>query len=1066
MTEKNSSSEDFSLIENFVNALTIEVAETKKKNIEKEIVLENGERGEAVGSKFIYTFYLDQDLRIGRARDDMPVSLVIGDEEIDAIIVSVGEKKVSISSEKNFGKVIHQAVLKMDNSYLIEKLKKTYEEFLKNKVGKINISTLKRCLLQTKNKIEVERLTDKYKNINEEQYLAVKTAMGSDTVFIWGPPGTGKTFCVSKIIEAFYYAKKRILLVSNTNAAVDIVVLTLGDRLYKTDKDFNEGSVLRHGNIVNETLNRKYADYVNVDKAAERLSKKLVEERKEIEKFIEELRAKAKPFKKIDDAFKAIDVLESEYQSNIDRRNQMKDFLNKSEKMIEDANVSIDKYNRLIKDYEKKGFFGKFFSEDPESQEAKIRSKKGVIDDIKKKTKTYPKEIKKCEAKIITFDKDLNEHKKVTKNKDRKKNEATLKEYQDKIDTKGARLVEISNEIEQVKTQVLKNCRVLAATATKTYLNPEDFNEFDVVVIDEASMLILPQAAYAASLSKEKVVFAGDFMQLPPIYNTDKKHPNYDVVEKWLCHVFDQVNIEKRIKNEEKNIIPLRRQYRMNEKICKLINKYFYDNTLITDESVKKSQKKYPKILNDNLIVVDTASANPFCVYQPYGYSRTNTLHACAVRNLCIYLQENKIIEDITSVGVSTPYKAQQVLLSDLMKEWSLNDVVTGTVHRYQGDQKDIMIFDIPDSEGTNPSKLINSASKFEDGSKLLNVAFSRPKNILIVFANIKYLQERLAPGSVLRGLISDIEDKGKIIDIKDIIKLGPWELPSKKPNLKPKTRVDINEEDSGIFDENNFEKHFEHDLKKAKKYIVIFSAFCTENRTAFWGDILNKKKEEGIKIRIVTRGPKNQGSLKDTAIKGIQSLIRTKINIDLRKDIHQKMVFIDDDILWHGSLNVLSYGGKSEQAETFWRIKSKALSSRAAKNLLYKTQNVDEDKEKKVSIISILAERENRDCQECGELTEVYFRRKGSRAPFLICINCGKTQDMKKRSASGMSYSNKKGKDGKKIDPQVEEEVRYCPKHKEKVKMVIKRNRWGKYFYSCSQWKRDKSGCNYAENV
>ena len=31
--EKSSASEDFSLIENFVNALTIEVAESKKKNI-------------------------------------------------------------------------------------------------------------------------------------------------------------------------------------------------------------------------------------------------------------------------------------------------------------------------------------------------------------------------------------------------------------------------------------------------------------------------------------------------------------------------------------------------------------------------------------------------------------------------------------------------------------------------------------------------------------------------------------------------------------------------------------------------------------------------------------------------------------------------------------------------------------------------------------------------------------------------------------------------------------------------------------------------------------------------
>ena len=41
---------------------------------------------------------------------------------------------------------------------------------------------------------------------------------------------------------------------------------------------------------------------------------------------------------------------------------------------------------------------------------------------------------------------------------------------------------------------------MLAATATKTYLKPEDFSEYDVVVIDEASMLILPQAAYGQFL--------------------------------------------------------------------------------------------------------------------------------------------------------------------------------------------------------------------------------------------------------------------------------------------------------------------------------------------------------------------------------------------------------------------------------------------------------------------------------------------------------------------------------------------------------------------------------------
>ena len=58
-------------------------------------------------------------------------------------------------------------------------------------------------------------------------------------------------------------------------------------------------------------------------------------------------------------------------------------------------------------------------------------------------------------------------------------------------------------------------------------------------------------------------------------------------------------------------------------------------------------------------------------------------------------------------------------------------------------------------------------------------------------------------------------------------------------------------------------------------------------------------------------------------------------------------MVFIDDNILWYGSLNVLSYGGKSTQAETIMKIVSKAMSSRAAKNLIYKHQNFESEKNK-----------------------------------------------------------------------------------------------------------------------
>ena len=43
-------------------------------------------------------------------------------------------------------------------------------------------------------------------------------------------------------------------------------------------------------------------------------------------------------------------------------------------------------------------------------------------------------------------------------------------------------------------------------------------------------MLILPNAAYVASLSKDKVIFAGDFRQIPPIIS-DK---DSELVKRWL----------------------------------------------------------------------------------------------------------------------------------------------------------------------------------------------------------------------------------------------------------------------------------------------------------------------------------------------------------------------------------------------------------------------------------------------------------------------------------------------------------------------------------------------------
>ena len=48
-----------------------------------------------------------------------------------------------------------------------------------------------------------------------------------------------------------------------------------------------------------------------------------------------------------------------------------------------------------------------------------------------------------------------------------------------------------------------------------------------------------------------------------------------------------------------------------------------------------------------------------------------------------------------------------------------------------------------------------------------MNVAFSRSKDILIVFANVVYLQERLPATSILRNLILDLQKRVRLLILK-----------------------------------------------------------------------------------------------------------------------------------------------------------------------------------------------------------------------------------------------------------------------------------------------------------
>ena len=104
------------IIQNFVSALNEELLSQRKRSTEESYNLQDGERTTSTSDKTIYTFFIDEDLKATRLKDDTPVTLIVNDEETYATLVSIGDKKIVVSTDKDFGKRLPIAQIKFDSS--------------------------------------------------------------------------------------------------------------------------------------------------------------------------------------------------------------------------------------------------------------------------------------------------------------------------------------------------------------------------------------------------------------------------------------------------------------------------------------------------------------------------------------------------------------------------------------------------------------------------------------------------------------------------------------------------------------------------------------------------------------------------------------------------------------------------------------------------------------------------------------------------------------------------------------------------------------------------------------
>ena len=119
---------------------------------------------------------------------------------------------------------------------------------------------------------------------------------------------------------------------------------------------------------------------------------------------------------------------------------------------------------------------------------------------------------------------------------------------------------------------------------------------------------------------------------------------------------------------------------------------------------------------------------------------------------------------------------------------------------------------------------------------------------------------------------------------------------------------------DSKLYDEKTFYPAFVKDLNNCGSELIIESPFITRRRFQYLLPTLQKLKDRKVRIIINTKDPHElDENRRDEAYCTVASLQYKGIQVIYTHGHHRKLAIIDRNILYEGSLNILSQNRSTE---------------------------------------------------------------------------------------------------------------------------------------------------------
>lgn len=538
--------------------------------------------------------------------------------------------------------------------------------------------------------------------INLSQQKAVKNAFLSRISIIQGPPGTGKTQTILNIIANAILNKKSIVIASNNNSAV----LNIQEKLKKYNLDFLIAILGSKKNKENFVLSQtEYPEFSCSELSTKQIKDEIKKQKEKINSVLEQQNRLAKletEYTQYSTEYKHFQENLSENEIDIDLKTKL---TKKNSKLLFSLWAYFLNFGDNDLRFKDKFFFGIKFGWD-------------CLFLLKKRLRNNIKTIQDCfySNKLRESEREIIEIKNFLKEQKLRDNISRLSDFSLKLLNKSL-FKRIHNKKRKhfsihdtyaVSSAFVEEYPIVLSTLFSLKNICNNGFVFDYLIVDEASQADLLTSFIAMSCAKN-IIVVGDLKQLPNIITNDvkdysenllKKYP--EISEEYWFHSNSLLSSITNLYPDAPSVL-LKEHYRCHPKIIGYCNKQFYNDELLP--MTQDSQD------SDVLKVIQTVKGN-------HARGHINE------RQIEVIKQEVlPFLEKDYSIGVISPYRDQVTALQNALAQ----AVEVDTIHKFQGREKDIIIFSTVD----------NDVSPFIDNPNLINVAVSRAvKKFWLVCSN------------------------------------------------------------------------------------------------------------------------------------------------------------------------------------------------------------------------------------------------------------------------------------------------------------------------------------------